>query len=95
MSRSYRKTPISRGNNRREKVLANRRVRHSVEVPNGKQYRKFYNSYDITDTVWGYTTLSEVVKSLYRWSSAHIGEEITPEYARNEINRWFKYYRRK
>lgn len=59
MSRSYRKTPVvtlqqKRGQNARKTVSkskrkANRRVRISEDVPDGKAYRKYSNSWDICD----------------------------------------------
>lgn len=55
MSRSYRKTPIVSDQQsggprvRMEKRLANRAVRTSKEVPNGKAYRKYSCSWSICD----------------------------------------------
>lgn len=53
MSRSYRKNPICKQKNYSfNKKLANRRVRYSEDVPNGKAYKKYYCSYDICDWKW-------------------------------------------
>ena len=53
MSRSYRKPILTDGYGTKrlkmEKAAANRFVRRSVGVPNGKAYRKFYETYSIRD----------------------------------------------
>lgn len=49
MSRSFKKTPIVKDRRVGGKKFANHKVRRSEDVPNGKAYRKFYNSYDISD----------------------------------------------
>lgn len=54
MSRSYRKTPIVKDNKNGRKFAkrqANKRVRRNEDVPNGKQYRKYYNPWDIYDWI--------------------------------------------
>ena len=53
MSRSFKKHPVlqcckAQG----EKHFANKRVRRTRGIPNGKAYRKVYNSYDICDYRW-------------------------------------------
>lgn len=55
MSRSYRKTPVLSDQQiggprvRMEKRLANKAVRAADDVPSGKAYRKYSNSWDICD----------------------------------------------
>ena len=50
MSRSYKKNPVCKDpNNRYMKRFANKTVRHSMSVPDGKAYRKFFQSYNISD----------------------------------------------
>ena len=50
MSRSYKKSPVCKDqNNRFMKRFANKTVRHSMSVPDGKAYRKFFQSYNISD----------------------------------------------
>lgn len=74
MSRSYKKTPIVKDNKRgrkHSKRQANKKVRHSHEVPNGKQYRKFYNPWDIYD--WIYFTSFEDYK---QWCEEETEEEM-------------------
>lgn len=70
MSRSYREPWFIDGYGKRatrhKKREANRRVRNSADVPNGRSYRKYYDSWDIRD--WK-----------YRWNPKpliwHYGEE--------------------
>ena len=55
MSRSYKHHPFC--TDRKDgakwwKNQANRKVRHSLDVPNGKAYRKFYESWEIRDWVF-------------------------------------------
>lgn len=56
MSRSYREPwyTIGYGSNGRKwaKRYANRVVRNSMDVPNGKAYRKYSESWDICDFRW-------------------------------------------
>ena len=55
MSRSYKKTPVSKDSTRKGptyksgKQIANRAIRHIPEIPNGGGYRKAYDSYNISD----------------------------------------------
>jgi hypothetical protein len=53
MSRSYRKAYLvdGYGNKWKKKIknAANRKVRLSEDIADGKQYRKLYESYDICD----------------------------------------------
>ncbi len=46
MSRSYKKVPIIKDYNRYDKRQANKRVRH-IDINNGNNYRKLYESLDI------------------------------------------------
>ena len=55
MSRSYKHHPFC--TDRKDgakwwKNQANRKVRHTMEIPNGKAYRKVYNSWNIHDYIW-------------------------------------------
>lgn len=54
MSRSYRKNPVvkDRGRKRKEvKRFANKAVRRAQGVPNGKGYRRCYDSYEVVDSI--------------------------------------------
>lgn len=84
MSRSYKKTPIvkdNKGGRKAAKKEANRKVRQSKDVPNGKQYRKFYNPWDIYDYVMYCDSYKEM-------SSYRKDEEKAKKL-------WYKYYYRK
>lgn len=64
MSRSYKKTPIVKdncGGRKFAKRQANKKVRNSMNVPDGKQYRKFYNTWNLYDYV-SYCTLEDFMK---------------------------------
>ena len=54
MSRSYKKSLWIKDRSPFHKKQANRKVRRSEDVPNGKAYRKFYESYDISDYAFQY-----------------------------------------
>ena len=50
MSKSYKKNPVCKDpNNKYMKRFANKTVRHAGDVPNGKAYRKYFQSYNISD----------------------------------------------
>jgi len=51
MSHSYKHTPGFFDRNPFAKQQANRKVRRTLEVPNGKAYRRLFESYDICDYV--------------------------------------------
>lgn len=94
MSRSYKKHPVYSsqwGNKKFTKKQANRKVRHSEDIPNGKQYRKFYESWNIIDH-HSYQT-KEDAKIWFRLYK-HLWKlyKNEDEYIR-EV--WFPYYKRK
>jgi hypothetical protein len=49
MSRSRKKHPVIRDCTPGAKKIANRRVRRTLDIPNGKSYRKVFCSWDIHD----------------------------------------------
>lgn len=56
MSRSYKKhAGIKDPANKGMKKFANKKVRHSNDVPNGKSYKKMFESYNISDFSWLYS----------------------------------------
>lgn len=64
MSRSFKKNPITKvdyGGRKYLKKQANRKIRHSLEVPDGKQYKKFFNSRDIYEYVIRCSSYKEIV----------------------------------
>lgn len=96
MSRSYKKHPFCKDWNRRKRVgkkLANRKVRaqlkRGIEIPNGKAYRKVYETWDIVDYHW-YETKAEAIKNFetnrFPYSYDTLEEAISD---------WAKYYYRK
>lgn len=56
MSRSYKKhAGVKDPANKEMKKFANKKVRHSNDVPNGKSYKKMFESYNISDFNWLYS----------------------------------------
>lgn len=51
MSRSYKKYPFvkDKSGSKHGKKFANKKVRHAKNLPNGKAYKKVYESWDICD----------------------------------------------
>jgi len=91
MSRSYKKTPIikdNRGGRKVAKRTANKKVRNAKRVSNGKQYRKYFNTYDIYDYVY-YESLTNRLKY---WDAEN--EWLKKYYPTKEdfIHHWRKYY---
>lgn len=93
MSRSYRKNPIlkARGYGGKGKKYANRKVRRSKDVPNGKAYKKFYPQYDVVDQ-WYYLSLNDCIRRWYRYEKQGklhwwLRNEISLE---EEIIWWYK-----
>jgi len=83
MSRSYRQPYITCGYGTKtrkiEKNQANRRVRHTKNIPNGKKYRRFYNPWDIRDfsfyynphpRIYYYNGVVKIVEPdpIYKWN---------------------------
>lgn len=92
MSRSFKKTPIVKDNSKGEKNFANRKVRRSKDVPNGKGYRKFYNPYDICDwsirwTKQGYIERWERRKNVHRHWSPRFEKTF-----HEEMRYWYRHY---
>ena len=56
MSRSYKKHPYSKDRpSKGMKKFANKKVRHTKDIPNGKAYKKVFESWDICDWRWIWT----------------------------------------
>lgn len=102
MSRSYKKNPISKDGGSRKtysKRLANKAVRRSKIIGDGKWYKKLYCSWNISDS-WDRTTLNDHLEFRTRILS-------TMEYPYNEgryekyvninqcVNQWKRWYLRK
>lgn len=94
MSRSYKKHPFCKDWNRRKRVgkqIANSKVRtylkQGKEIPNGKAYRKIFETWDIYDYHW-----RETKQESLQYYNNH------PDRYENEqdaINTWAKMYYRK
>lgn len=73
MSRSYKKHPrVKDAANKGMKKFANKKVRHTKNIPNGKAYKKVFESYDISDWCWIWTK-EEAIKEWYEnnWIREH------------------------
>lgn len=56
MSRSYRHSNICKmQNGKNMKKFANKKVRNTEDIPNGKAYKKCFESWDICDYKWIWT----------------------------------------
>ena len=56
MSRSYKKHPRAKDSAAKDmKKFANKKVRHTKDIPNGKAYRKVFESWKISDFNWIWT----------------------------------------
>jgi hypothetical protein len=96
LSRSYKKNPIVKDVSRDEKKFANRKVRRTTEVPDGKQYRKVYPTWDVIDHS-SYCSKQEWIDQWHYYES--MGETI-PYYKNKKdledsLNQWSKWYYRK
>jgi len=95
MSRSYKKHPVYSDHwegKKFTKKWANRKIRHSKDIPNGKQYHKFYESWNIADYHCYWT--KKDAKIWFRlhghlWSKRYKDED---EYVKKV---WFPCYKRK
>ena len=73
MSRSYKKHPrVKDAANKGMKKFANKKVRHTKNIPNGKAYKKLFESWDISDWNWHWTK-EEAIKEWYEnnWIQEH------------------------
>ena len=59
-----------------EKRFANKKVRKSKNIPNGRSYKKVYESWNICDFKFLYFSKNEVLRCIKK----------------NGINKFFKYY---
>ena len=74
MSRSYKKTPVSKDPaNKGMKRYANKKVRHTKNLPKkGKSYKKCFESYDISDWCWIWTKEQAIHEYLTAESDSYI-----------------------
>lgn len=64
MSRSRKKNLVIKDNSSFAKNQANRLIRRSIDVPDGKAYRRFYNPWNISDWKSRYDPVPR-----FRWGS--------------------------
>ena len=73
MSRSYKKhSRVKDPANKGMKKYANKKVRHTENIPNGKAYKKVFCSWDISDWNW-YWSREQAIKE---WEAAQYGDDI-------------------
>ena len=94
MSRSYKHTPVysdyARKTTRYLKRQASHKIRRSLDVPDGKAYRKYYNSWFIHDYT-SYWTQEDAIERYIKYQNLY-GNQTLEEYI-NKV--WKKYYFRK
>ena len=95
MSRSYkhRKSPvvhIKDPNNKFCKKQASAAVRRAADVPNGKQYRKFYCSWDISDYEWTETKYTREEFRRKWFDTSHYNAD---KYGKDRFDHYRKRYR--
>ena len=79
MSRSYKHTDFVKDSNKKfMKRFANKKVRHSKNVPNGGAYKKVFCSWEISDFKWRWTR----EEAIEEWYEHHRDPD-------NPRNRWF------
>ena len=94
MSRSYKHNPVytdyCRKTTKIMKRYASHKIRRTLDIPNGKAYRKFYNSWDIHDYISYWP--QECAIDIYNRFQSLYGDQTLEEYI-NKV--WKKYYFRK
>lgn len=84
MSRSYRKTPISKDkNNRRIKKLSNKKIRKTKNIGNGSQFKRILDGWTICDF------RLDIGMSFSQWLEDELKREINSETDKD----WRDYYR--
>lgn len=94
MSRSYKKHPrVKDPANKFMKRYANKKVRHTLDIPNGKAYKKVFESYDISDWCWIWTK----EEAIQNWENAKPNSWIREHYETLEkyLIYWEKCVKRK
>lgn len=99
MSRSYKKTPYS--GNKKNKYLknyANHRIRqYEGEIPNGKRYRRFLDSWKICDyyDITSFEKYWQICLRYHVWRSNFYGSNEKFPTRKEVYQEWKKYYKRK
>lgn len=90
MSRSYKKFPVCKQPaNKYVKRYANKKVRHTLNIPNGGSYKKCFESWDISDWRWIWTK-DQAVKD-WEQDNSWVCKESLEEY----LQYWEKCTKRK
>lgn len=87
MSRSYKKPWIKDKNKFAQKKAA-RRIRQTGEVPDGNQYKKFYEPWAITD--WSYRAKPDWFKDRIRKWKSDFGNERSKRTPAEKIARFLR-----
>lgn len=94
MSRSYKKHPFVKDPaNKFMKRYANKKVRRTPNIPNGKAYKKVFESWEISDWNWIWTKN----EAIHDWESAEPNSWIREHYETLEkyLIYWEKCVKRK
>lgn len=94
MSRSYKKHPIVKDPaGKYMKRFANKKVRRTKDIPNGKAYRKVFETWDISDFRWIWSR----EKAIYDYLTAEPDSWIRKKYETLEeyLKYWEKCVKRK
>ena len=94
MSRSYKKHPrVKDSASRYMKKYANKKVRRTKNIPNGKAYKKVFESWEISDWNWIWTKN----EAIHEWESAKPNSWIRKHYETLEkyLIYWEKCVKRK
>lgn len=96
MSRSYKKTPISKDHTNGMKKFANKKVRkYKGEIEDGNSYKKIFCSYDICD--WSFReTYSDYLKDKESYKKRYLNGETKNNYGEDlDYKTWYLRFKRK
>lgn len=92
MSRSYKKFPVCKEPaNKYVKRFANKRVRHTLDIPNGGSYKKCFESWNISDWCWIWTK-DQAIKD---WECTKDKSGVHQETLEEYLQYWEKCTKRK
>lgn len=97
MSRSYKKNPYCNDGHRKttkeSKRFANKKVRNTDNVPNGKAYKKIFESWDIRD--YSFRQTWEEAKEYYEHNKDNDYMKKRYPTLKDWYRAWLKYYKMK
>lgn len=92
MSRSYKKFPICKDPaGKFMKRFANKKVRHTLDIPSGGSYKKCFESWDISDWCWIWTK-DQAIKD---WERAKDNSWVHQKSLEEYLQYWEKCTKRK